>query len=141
MDGNKFTLNKDAITYLEENIKNYYFKKRYQRYNPSPEALGAFKDISEKTNVLVLATRNCPICIATIPVLIRLHLDVQNPNLNIRVIEDGSPHMPTFLADKKTPFIIFYDSAFNELFRLEQKEIKDNFESALIEELKKLVSA
>lgn len=141
MDENIFTMNKDAITYLEENIKNYYFKKRYQRYNPSSDALVAFKDISEKTNVLVLATRNCPICIATIPILIRLHLDVQNPNLDIRVIEDGSPYMPSFLEDKKSPFIVFYDSAFNELFRLEQKEIKDNFENALIEELKKLVSA
>jgi len=138
MDDNTFNNCKDSIDYLEENVKNYYFRKRYQRYNPSPEALDAFRKIDDRINVVVLASRTCPICIATVPMLIRLQLDVENPNVYIRVAEDDSISLPPSLSDKKSPFVIFYDNNFNELFRLEQKDIETNFEYLLTEELGKV---
>ncbi len=138
MDAKLFDQCKDSVDYLEENARNYYFMKRYQRFNPSPQALDVFRNIEERTNVIVLASRNCPICIATIPVLLRLHLDVGNPNMDIRVIENGSPSLPAFLSDKRSPFVVFYDGSFNELFNLDQKQIETNFETILVEELEKL---
>ncbi|MBN1785616.1 MAG: thioredoxin family protein [Candidatus Methanofastidiosa archaeon] len=140
MDEATFRKNKDTLAYIEENIRNYYFKKRYQRYNPSPEALNVFSSIQKSVNVIVLAARNCPICIASIPVILRLQLDVGNPNIDIRIIEESSPSLPDFLVDKKSPFIVFYDGEFNELFSLDQKDIKDNFENSLVEELRKIDS-
>jgi hypothetical protein len=68
----------------------------------------------------------------------RLHLDVGNPNVEIKVIEDGSPSMPSLLADKEFPFVIFYDESFNELFTLEQHQIEFDFENVLTGELEKI---
>jgi len=138
MDEDLYDKCKDSIDFLEENIRNYYFRKRYQRFNPSLEALRAFRKINRKVKVVVLASTDCPICIATIPILMRLHLDVGNPNIDIKIIEDGSPSMPAFLSDKKSPFIVFYNDSFNELFRLDQRQIEFDFENTLVEELGKL---
>lgn len=126
---------KDILTYLEENLKNYYFRKRYLRYDPAPEILNIFKNIKDEVKVVVLARDDCPTCIATIPMIIRLYLDSENPNISIKVIDNDYREKPDSFIGKESPFIAFYDNKFRQLFVLEEKDIKDNFESSLIENI------
>lgn len=125
--------------FLDENLKNYYFKKKYQRYDPMPGIIPAMKALSSPIRIVVGTTKKCPYCIATVPMMVRIALDAENDHVSMRVFDNTKGYMPPDFDGHHMPQFYVYDSAFNLLFSLDDTTIKESFEHAFLEQISKLV--
>lgn len=135
MNGQKFMRGEEVVPYLEEQLKNYYFKKKYQRYEPPDHLVSALQDLSTPLYVAVATSKKCPYCIATIPMMIRLYLVVDNPHIEMRIFEQDVFAGLNVTDDEKMPQLLVYDRSFTEIFRIDGKEMKEDFEQALASRL------
>lgn len=125
--------------YLHENLYNYYFKKRYQRYDPLPGLIPAVKAVRHRVSIAVGTTKKCPYCVATVPMMIRIFLDAENPALSMRIFDNTKHLMPQDFSGLRMPQFMVYDERFNRLFVLNDSTIKEIFETAFLEELNKIL--
>jgi thiol-disulfide isomerase/thioredoxin len=125
--------------FLDENLKNYYFKKKYQRYDPMPGIIPAMKSISSPLMIAVGTTKKCPYCIATVPMMVRIVLDAENDNVVLRMFDNTKGYMPPDFEGLHMPQFFFYDSKFNLVLSLDDATIKENFEHVFLEKINKLL--
>lgn len=125
--------------FLDENLKNYYFKKKYQRYDPMPGIIPTMQALKGPVRIVVGTTKKCPYCIATVPMMIRIVLDSENDHVSMRVFDNTKGYIPPELNGSHMPQFYVYDDAFNLLFSLDDTTIKENFEHAIMENISKLV--
>ncbi|RZN44736.1 hypothetical protein EF808_07585 [archaeon] len=131
MNRQKFMRGEEVVPYLEEQLKNYYFKKKYQRYEPQQRIVEALQGFERSIYVAVATAKRCPYCIATIPMIIRLYLLMDNPKIEMRIFDEQVFVELNVTDDDKMPQLLVYDEAFNEFFRIDGKEMKEDFENAL----------
>lgn len=138
MNDEDFNKGETIEPFLKENLKNYYFRKRYQRYDPPKNVLDAIINIAMKRNIVVATTKKCPYCIATIPLILRIYLEADNPNLGIRLFEEDVFLPKDFDKEEQMPQLIMFDENFNSKLKLDYKDMKYNLENIFIEKISRL---
>lgn len=139
MDAKSYERGMKVEPFLEDNLSNYYFRKKYQRYDPLPGIVPTVKSIPRNIHVVVGTTKKCPYCIATVPMMVRIYLDAENSNISMRVFDKTKGYLPTDFNGCTMPQFRIYDESFDLLFSLDDTTIKQTFEQTLMEKLNALV--
>lgn len=135
MNDIEFSTGIGAVEYTEKSLKDYYFKKRYQRYEPGVPLVAALDSIELPMKIAVLSAKQCPKCITAIPMLLRAYFECDNPKIEIRFFDADSDTLPDELKGIVAPHFKGYDVSFQPVFTITGDEAAHDLENALLHHL------